>query len=183
MCRSSPSRLERLEERQGTSERPAADLVERERAELDGGGVVAEPAPHARGARDVVDHPLELVAVQERDPRRPPRSPGRAPCTGTRTPAGRSPAGTVNQASPAPWRIVRRCRPSSSSNGVSRSKPRARAIASIIRANIGLASKSGQTTTAPCAEAPMAVGDRAPRGWPLAGSRALRRPGTSRAGC
>ena len=183
MCRSSPSRLERLEERQGPAERPAADLVEREPAEPDGRGVVAEPAPHARGARDVVDHPLELVAVEERDPRRPPRSPGTAPCTGTRTPGCPFAGRDGEPGSPAPWRIVRRWRPSSSSNGVSRSIPRAAAIASIIRANIGLASKSGQTTTAPCAEAPAAVGDRAPRGRPPAGSRAPRRPGTSRAGC
>ena len=54
--------LQPLEERVGPAERPLADLVEREVAEPDGRGVVAEPRAHARRARDVVDHPLELVA-------------------------------------------------------------------------------------------------------------------------
>ena len=152
MCCLVAVELQALEEVERPAERPVADLVEREVAEPDGRRVVAEPAAHARGARDVVDHPLELVADRRTRPAPPPRSPGRGPCTGTRTRAGRSPAGTANQASPAPWRMARRCRPSSSSNGVSRSIPCASAIASIIRAKAGFSAKSGQTATAPVAE-------------------------------
>ena len=59
------------------------------------------------------------------------------------------PPSTLYHVSPAPWRMMRRPRPSRSSNGVSRSIFSARASASIIRANIGLALKSGQTATAP----------------------------------
>ena len=68
MCCSSPSSFRAFEKRQGPAERPLADLVEREVAEPDGRGVVAEPGPHARRARDVVNHPLELEAIDERDP-------------------------------------------------------------------------------------------------------------------
>ena len=70
MCRSSSSSVEVLEESQGLPQRPAADLVEREPLEPDGRGVVAQPRSHAAGARDVVDHPLQLEAIDERDPRR-----------------------------------------------------------------------------------------------------------------
>ena len=72
---------------------------------------------------DLVDHPLQLVPVEERDP------PGlldrreQALCTGMRSRARRPAAGTLYQASPVPWRIARRWRASSSSNGRSRSIP------------------------------------------------------------
>ena len=68
-------------------------------------------------ARDVVDHPLELVPVQERDPpglldrREQPLILERE-----RRPILRPP-GRRTRPSPAPWRIARRCRPSRSSNG------------------------------------------------------------------
>ena len=81
--------LQPLEEGQRLAQRPAADLVEGVAVEPDGRRVVAQPGPHARGAGDVVDHPLELPAVDERDPRglldrreeplvleREPRQPG-----------------------------------------------------------------------------------------------------------
>ena len=98
--------LQPFEKRQGPAERPVAHLVDREVAEPDGGRVVAEPRPHARHARDVVDHPLQLVPVHERDPARPPRSPGTALYTGTRTRADSCPMpGPRTRASPAPWRI------------------------------------------------------------------------------
>ena len=59
------------------------------------------------------------------------------------------PRSTVYHVSPAPWRMMRRHRPSRSSKGVSRSIPSLRASASIIRANSGVAANSGQTATAP----------------------------------
>ena len=68
MCRSSASSVELLEEGQSLAQRPPADLVEREALEPDGRGVVAQPRSHAAGARDVVDHPLELEAINERNP-------------------------------------------------------------------------------------------------------------------
>ena len=68
MCRSSSSSRQVLEERQGLAQRPSADLVEREALEPRGRGVVPQPGPHAAGARHVVDHALELVPVDERDP-------------------------------------------------------------------------------------------------------------------
>ena len=54
---------------------------------------------------------------------------------------------------------MRRLRPSRSSNGVSRSIPSARASASIIRANIGVALEIGPDGDGPLAEAQPAVGD------------------------
>src|SRR5262249_46282868 len=64
------AQFQALEERMGPAERPPADAGEGEGAVPHRGGVVAEPRPHARGARDVVNHSLELVAINERDPRR-----------------------------------------------------------------------------------------------------------------
>ena len=117
--------------------------------EPDGRGVVAEPRRPCRRRRGRRRPSPGACSDRRTRPAPPPRSPGRGPCTGTRTRAGRSPAGTANQVSPVPWRIARRCRPSRSSNGVSRSIPCASASAAIIRANGGFAAKSGQTATAP----------------------------------
>ena len=56
-----------LEESQSLAQRPAADLVERESLEPHGRGIVAQPASHAAGTGHLVDHPLKLVAVDERN--------------------------------------------------------------------------------------------------------------------
>jgi hypothetical protein len=47
------------------AQRPAANLFDRRPAKPDGRGVVAEPRPHASDARDVVDHSVQLVPVNE----------------------------------------------------------------------------------------------------------------------
>ncbi len=58
---------EPLEESQSLAQRPPADLVEREALEPDGRGVVAQPRSHAARARDVIDHPLKLEAINKRN--------------------------------------------------------------------------------------------------------------------
>src|SRR5262249_5920091 len=60
--------LQPLEEGEAAAERPLADLLEREVAEPDRRQVVPQPRPHARRARAVVAHPLELDPVEERAP-------------------------------------------------------------------------------------------------------------------
>ena len=173
MCCSSPSSFSPLKNAQRLAERPAADLVEREAVEPDGRGVVAEPGPHAGGARDVVDHPLELAAVDERDPaglldrREQPLVLERERRAGRRRPGRRT------RSRPRRGGSSRRCRPSRSSNGASRSIPSASASASIIRANSGFSSKSGQTATAPSRRLLPAVGDQHRGVGPVLDAQAL----------
>ena len=56
-----------LEEGQGLAQRPAADLVDGESLESHGRGIVAKPGSHAAGTGHLVDHPLQLVTVDERN--------------------------------------------------------------------------------------------------------------------
>ena len=120
MCCSSASRWQILEEDQGLAQRPAADLVDRESFEPHGRGVVAQPASHAAGTGHLVDHPLKLVAINERNA--PGFLKGREQplvLEGKRASAdvslgellgarSRPAAYQVYHESAAPWRIVRR---------------------------------------------------------------------------
>ena len=54
-----------LEKSQGLTQGPATDLVDGESFETDGRSGIAEPRPHATGAGDVINHSLELEAIDE----------------------------------------------------------------------------------------------------------------------
>ncbi len=129
-------------------------------------------APMQPAHGDVVDHPLELVPIDERDP--PGLLDGREQALVLEGERRRPAPGTVNQVSPAPWRIdpaVRGRR--GRRRGCRGRSPRSMAIAAIIRAKSGLRGEVGPDGDGAVAQAQPAVGDEHRRVGPVLDAQAL----------